>query len=90
MPSLAQQQHDSQLVPPVLAHPPHAAEIKTHAIIISIATGDPTEPALTGVRGDFPLVLDELTTHTNGSIQIISDLQLPKPIPKAQTLLPVE
>ncbi|KAG8951721.1 hypothetical protein FRC04_005742 [Tulasnella sp. 424] len=55
---------------------------------IAIAKPDPKEPALKGVEGDLPLILDELTARTNSTIQVITDLQLPESNPKAQGLLP--
>ncbi|KAG8892440.1 hypothetical protein FRC00_012063, partial [Tulasnella sp. 408] len=80
--------HDSQIIPPTLAYPPLATYAKTHSIIISIAKVDPAEPALAGVAGDFPLILDELTARTTGSLQVITDLQVPRLAPQAKTLLP--
>ncbi|KIO24223.1 hypothetical protein M407DRAFT_26340 [Tulasnella calospora MUT 4182] len=71
-----------------VAYAPCPPDFKSHTIIISIATGDPNEPTLAGVKGDFPLVLDELTAHTNGSFQVMTDFQLPQSIQNAQMLLP--
>ncbi|KIO24217.1 hypothetical protein M407DRAFT_9043 [Tulasnella calospora MUT 4182] len=51
---------DSAIVPPAFAYPALASNPKTHSIIISIAKCDSAEPALAGVVGDFPLILDEL------------------------------
>lgn len=61
---------------------------QSHTIIISIATSNPNKPTLAGVEWDFPLVLDELAARTAGTFQVITDLQLPKPITTAQMLLP--
>lgn len=79
---------DSNIVPPAVAYPTLGTNAKTHTIIISITKGDPAEPALAGVGGDFPLVLDELTARTTGSLQVITDLQVPRPALQAKTLLP--
>ncbi|KAG9048045.1 hypothetical protein FS837_000873 [Tulasnella sp. UAMH 9824] len=79
---------DSQIVPPTLAYPPFATNTKTHSIIIAIAKGDPAEPALAGVAGDFPLILDELTARTTASLQVITDLQVPRLASQAKTFPP--
>lgn len=78
----------SEIIVPALAYPPPNTTSKTHAIIISIGSGDPTEPVLHGVTGDFPFVLDELTARASGTIQVITDLQRPKLDPKVQLLGP--
>ncbi|KAG8977539.1 hypothetical protein FRC05_001397 [Tulasnella sp. 425] len=78
---------DSLIFAPALAYPPSATNVKTHAIIISIAKGDPAEP-LDGVKGDLPLVLDEFTARVKTSIQVITDLPVTNPSPKTQILLP--
>ncbi|KAG8916633.1 hypothetical protein FRC01_002951, partial [Tulasnella sp. 417] len=80
--------HQSLIFPPTLAYPPLATYPKTHTIIISIAKGDPSEPTLAGVEGDFPLIHDELTARTTGTLQVITDFPVSKLSPQAKTLLP--
>ncbi|KAG8903457.1 hypothetical protein FRC01_009195 [Tulasnella sp. 417] len=80
--------HHSPIVPPTLTYPALATNPKTHSIIISIAKADPTERTLAGVEGDFPLILDELNARTTGTLQVITDLPVPRLSPQTKTFLP--
>ncbi|KAG8923207.1 hypothetical protein FRC01_013060, partial [Tulasnella sp. 417] len=76
------------LDPLALAYPALATNPKTHTIIISIAKADPADPSLAGVQGDFPLILDELNARTTGTLQVITNLSVPRLSPQAQMLFP--